>query len=126
MAYFPQLCDTFSFTTSMTLAYMLTRKYVTYVPIVYARRVGPTKVRLVRDALRTLQSIVQSIVYYNPVKMFLLLTAGALTLAALAIAILVVRPGAAWIGIAAIGGMTALVIFALGLVADLLRHLMHR
>ena len=126
MAYFPQLCDTFSFTTSMTLAYMLTRKYVTHVPIAYATRVGATKVRLVRDGLRTLQSIVQSIVYYNPVKMFLLLTAGALMLAALAIAILAVRPDAAWIGIAAIGGMAALVIFALGLVADLLRHLMHR
>jgi polyisoprenyl-phosphate glycosyltransferase len=126
MPYFPQLCETFSFTTSMTLAYLLTKKYVTHIPIPYGERVGATKVRLVRDGLRTLQSIVQSIVYYNPVKMFLLLTIAALALTLVAVTTVLLRPGSAWIGIAALGGMTALVLFALGLLADLLRQMTHR
>src|SRR5262245_30072694 len=49
--YFPQLCDTFSFTTSMTLAYNMTGRFVTYVPIDYHKRVGRSKVGMFRDSL---------------------------------------------------------------------------
>ncbi|MGT2434892.1 glycosyltransferase family 2 protein [Bradyrhizobium betae] len=72
MEYFPHLCDTFSFTTSMTLAYMMTRRFVTYHKIDYFERTGSSKVRLFRDSLKTLQYIVEAIVYYNPLKIFLL------------------------------------------------------
>ena len=68
-----QLCDTFSFTTSMTLAFLLKKRFVSHVPIPYRARIGTTKVRLLRDSLRTLQFIVQAIVFYNPLKLFLLL-----------------------------------------------------
>jgi len=124
--YFPQLCDTFSFTTSMTLAYMLTGRFVQYVPIGYGSRIGPTKVRLVRDALRTLQYIVQGIVYYNPVKMFLLLAIAALVVGlAGALVALAWSPAAALtVSVAAV--LFTLVIFALGLVADLLRQILIR
>ncbi|MBW1988828.1 MAG: glycosyltransferase family 2 protein [Deltaproteobacteria bacterium] len=79
--YFPRLCNTFSFTTSLTLAYLMTGRFVSHVPISYRRRVGRSKVRLFRDTLRTLQYIVEAIMYYNPLKMFLLLSA-AMVLAA--------------------------------------------
>lgn len=72
MPYFVRLCDTFSFTTSLTLGYMMTGRFVDYQPIDYRARVGKTKVRLVRDALRTLQYIIEAIVYYNPLKIFML------------------------------------------------------
>ncbi len=72
LTYFDQLCNTFSFTTSQTLAYLLTGRYVTYVPIDYHARVGKAKVRLLKDSLRTLQYIVQAILFYNPLKIFLL------------------------------------------------------
>ena len=72
MPYFKSLCDTFSFTTSVTLAYMMTGKFVKYMPIDYHKRVGKTKVKLLRDALRTLQFIVEAILYYNPLKIFIL------------------------------------------------------
>ena len=72
MQYFAHLCDTFSFTTSLTLAYMMTGRFVAYAPIDYFERAGRSKVRLFRDALRTLQYIVEAILYYNPLKLFLL------------------------------------------------------
>lgn len=126
MEYFPQLCATFSFTTSMTLAYMLTGRFVTYVPITYRERVGTTKVRLFRDALRTLQYIVQGIVYYNPVKMFLLLAVAALIAGLVSSALLAASASGGAIMMAAIAVLTALVIFSLGLVADLLRQILIR
>jgi glycosyltransferase involved in cell wall biosynthesis len=124
--YFPQLCDTFSFTTSVTLAYLLTGRFVEHVPIDYRERVGVTKVRLWRDALRTLQYIVQGIVYYNPVKIFLLLAAAALAFGWLA-ALVVALAGASGAPAMMVGSvLAALVIFALGMVADLLRQILIR
>ena len=71
--YLRRLCNTFSFTTSLTLAYYLTQKFVTYVPITYSQRIGSTKTKVFKDSLRTLQYIVQIVLYYNPIKIFLLL-----------------------------------------------------
>ncbi|MBN2285279.1 MAG: glycosyltransferase family 2 protein, partial [Tissierellales bacterium] len=72
LPYLPRLCDTFSFTTSLTLAYMMTGKFVTYKPIDYHKRAGKTKIRLFHDALRTMQFIVEAIIFYNPLKIFML------------------------------------------------------
>jgi glycosyltransferase involved in cell wall biosynthesis len=124
--YLPHLCNTFSFTTSMTLAYMLTGRFVTYLPIPYHERVGTTKVKLLKDSLRTLQYIVQAIIYYNPLKLFLLLT---LITVGLAVAGFVT---AAITGLNApyflgVGGLLmSIVVFALGLLADLLRQILVR
>ena len=123
--YFDSLCDTFSFTTSVTLAYMMTAKFVRYVPIAYNSRVGETKVRLVRDSLRTLQYIVQAILYYNPLKLFLLICAG---LAVVGVVSFIV----AWRGSgpAYYAGVSSLLLivptFCLGLVADLLKQILAR
>jgi polyisoprenyl-phosphate glycosyltransferase len=120
--YFRQLSNTFSFTTSLTLAYMMTGRFVAYVEIPYQQRIGRTKVRLLRDALRTLQYIVQAIVFYNPLKIFLLLALLTLliTLVAVAIALAVDLPGA-WI-VGSAGVLTAILIFSLGLLGDLIRQ----
>ncbi len=69
--FFDTLCDTFSFTTSLTLAYMMKGKFVKYIPIEYEKRIGKTKVKLFKDSTRTLQFIVEAILYYNPIKIFL-------------------------------------------------------
>ncbi|MBE7440648.1 MAG: glycosyltransferase family 2 protein [Spirochaetales bacterium] len=66
-----RLCNTFSFTTGMTLAYMLTGRFVDYIPIAYHKRKGKSKVRLFRDSLRTMQYIVDAILFYNPIKLFI-------------------------------------------------------
>lgn len=70
--YFGSLCDGFSLPTTMTLAYFFTGKKVQYVPISYAKRIGQSKVRIVRDSLRTLQFMTESIAHFNPLKLFLL------------------------------------------------------
>ena len=83
LPYFPDLCRGFSFTTTLTLIYILSGKYVVYLPIEYRERIGRSKIRIVRDTLRTLQYIIEVIVTYNPLKLFLLLCLlpGALALA---------------------------------------------
>ena len=122
--YFGQLCDTFSFTTSLTLAYMMTARFVNFVPISYGKRHGRSKVRLFRDALRTLQYIVQAILYYNPIKLFLL-AAGISALFTLILAIAAMQVSAtATLVVLAMGGAATMVLFGLGLVADLLRQIM--
>jgi hypothetical protein len=63
----------FSFTTTITLLFMLTNLFVAYVPVSYSGRVGQSKVRLVRDSLRSLQIVVTAIARFNPLKLFLLL-----------------------------------------------------
>ncbi len=73
LPYFPDLCQGFSFTTTLTLIYKLTGKFIVYVPIEYRKRIGKSKVSIVRDSLRTLQYVVEVIVTYNPLKLFLLL-----------------------------------------------------
>ena len=122
MPFFTHLCDTFSFTTSITMAYILRRKYVEYIPVPYHKRIGATKVRLFRDSLRTTQYIVQAIVFYNPLKLFLLLSMilalGAVL--ALGASLVGLAGGAMLAGQALIG---AVVVFGLGLVAEMLRQI---
>ncbi len=68
------LCNAFSYTTTITLIYFLTGRFIQYIPIEYGARVGKSKVRIVRDSLRTLQYIIEVIALYNPLKLFILLT----------------------------------------------------
>jgi polyisoprenyl-phosphate glycosyltransferase len=74
LPYFPDLCQGFSLTTSLTLIYKLTGKFIVYVPIEYRKRIGTSKIHVLRDSLRTLQYITESILTYNPLKLFLLLS----------------------------------------------------
>jgi len=112
---FPHLCDTFSFTTTLTLAYCFLHKFVCYVPISYAKRVGKAKVRMVRDSLRTLQYIVESIATFNPLKLFLLMSSFLILLAALCVAVAWWK-AMAWLTIpASILFVGAVILFGMGL-----------
>lgn len=123
LRYLPALSSSFSFTTSATLVYMLAGRFVAYQPIGYAERIGTSHVRLWRDSLRTLQYIVRTIVLFNPIKLFLLLALicfvggfiGGLVLwllDRLDLGILV----------AALASVSAVIVFALGLVTEALQH----
>ena len=118
--YLPHLSNAFSFTTSLTLAYMLTGRFVEYEPINYRARTGKTHVRLFRDSLRTLQYIVHSITIYNPIKAFLLLSGSSLIVALACF--IVGLTGRTWGYAAGVNAvLTAIVVFGLGLLADLLK-----
>jgi glycosyltransferase involved in cell wall biosynthesis len=69
--YFDQLCDTFSFSTSITLIYHFNKKSIKYIDIDYSKRIGNSKVKMFRDSLRTMQYISELLLYFNPIKMFL-------------------------------------------------------
>jgi hypothetical protein len=73
LRYKDSLCTGFSFTTTITLIFFLNHYYVKYVPIEYIKRKGTSKVRHLKDTFRAGQIIVETILYYNPIKLFLLL-----------------------------------------------------
>lgn len=69
------LPDTFSFTTTITLAMLTNRYLVDYVPINYYARVGKSKIRPVQDTLNFLQLVWRIALYFAPLKLFLPLSA---------------------------------------------------
>ncbi|GHV03046.1 glycosyl transferase [Campylobacterota bacterium] len=75
LPFFRHLCDTFSFTTSITLAYMMNGLFVAYIPTEYYARVGSSKVRLFSDSLRTIGYVMRQILYFDPLKIFILFSA---------------------------------------------------
>lgn len=70
MKYFPIICDGFSFTTTITLAMISNNYSVEYHPIEYFEREGKSKIRPVRDTLNFIQLIIRTILYFNPLKIF--------------------------------------------------------
>jgi polyisoprenyl-phosphate glycosyltransferase len=122
--HFTHLCDTFSFTTSMTLAYMMNSRFVHYVPIEYHERAGETKVRLLRDSMRTMQYIIEAATYFNPLKIFSLFAFVCLGFAALSVASALVFQLVSLflLGVGAI--LLAILVLALGLLAVLLKQIM--
>jgi len=126
MEFFTRVSDRFSFTTSLTLAYMMNGKFVDYQNIDYNKRVGQSKVRLFRDSIRTTQYILEAATYYNPFKIFFGFGIISLTLAALAIigGIILQLVSAFILGVGAI--LLSLMIIAMGLLAVLLKQIMDR
>ncbi|HUO63257.1 MAG TPA: hypothetical protein VMT97_06110, partial [Terriglobales bacterium] len=75
--FLPVMCGGFSFSTSMTTLFLLSGRTVDYVSIPYHRRIGKSKIRFIRDMLRTGQILCSVILLYNPIKLFILLAGGA-------------------------------------------------
>jgi glycosyltransferase involved in cell wall biosynthesis len=114
------LPDGFSFTTTITLA-MLTNGYaVKYVPIGYTRRTGKSKIRPVYDTLNFLQLICRTVLYFNPLRIFIPL-AFVTFLTSLGVLLFswkfLEKPMDATFGILF---MTSVMILAIGLLADLI------
>lgn len=122
--YFNHLCDTFSFTTSMTLAYMMNSRFVHYIPIEYFERSGTTKVRLFRDSLRTMQYIIEAATYYNPLKIFSFFSLICLGFAGLSLisALLLQLASLFALGVGSI--LLSILMMGLGLLAVLLKQIM--
>lgn len=65
----------FSFSLSTTLIFILEGLSVYYFPIEYRPRKGKSKVKYFRDTLRSAQILVETITLYNPIKIFMLISA---------------------------------------------------
>jgi glycosyltransferase involved in cell wall biosynthesis len=70
LAYRPILPSGFSFTTTITLAALTNDHRVDYVPISYAKRAGLSKIRPIRDTLGFTALILRTVMYFNPLKVF--------------------------------------------------------
>jgi glycosyltransferase involved in cell wall biosynthesis len=110
-----RLPNGFSFTTTITLVLTLEGKFVHFHPIAYRARIGRSKVRYVRDAIRAAQGMLEVILRHNPLKAFLAL-ALAPFLAACMIPLLPLTPTQTVLGVG-LSLATAVVVLALGMVA---------
>lgn len=64
------LPNSFSFTTTITLAALTNDYFVRYVPIDYAARIGKSKIKPVGDTIRFLQLILRTGMYFAPIRAF--------------------------------------------------------
>lgn len=121
LEHFPRLSLGFSFTTTITLAFFLTGKFIKYVPIDYSVREGRSKVRHFRDTLRAAQIIVETILLYNPVKIFILVFFFLVFASVLCAVAGVVFMNPYLAVIAAVGIMSSLVILSMGFLSSVIR-----
>lgn len=114
------LPDGFSFTTTITLA-LLTHGYqVEFVPIDYAKRVGRSSIRPIRDTLNFISLIVRTVMYFKPLKVFGPASAMLLALAVvLAVVTRFVFGTLADVSVLVIA-MASLQVLGIGLLADLI------
>jgi glycosyltransferase involved in cell wall biosynthesis len=70
LSYRPILPSGFSFTTTITLAALTNDHRVDYVPISYAKRDGISKIRPIRDTIGFTALILRTVMYFNPLKVF--------------------------------------------------------
>ncbi len=73
--FFHLISDSFSFTTTITMAMLSNRFQVHYEPIGYAPRVGRSKIRPIRDTLAFCRLVLRMGLYFNPLRTLLPLLA---------------------------------------------------
>lgn len=73
--YFNIICDGFSFTTTITLSYLASGRLIKYVPINYFPRVGNSKIKPFKDGLNFILLIITATTYFNPMKVFIPISA---------------------------------------------------
>ncbi len=71
LSYFNILPSAFSFTITITIAFLSDHYLVKFVPIPYQRREGRSKIKPVQDTLNFMQLILRTIMYFNPLKVLL-------------------------------------------------------
>jgi glycosyltransferase involved in cell wall biosynthesis len=65
------LPEGFSFTTTITLSLLANNHKIIYTPIDYYKRKGKSKIKPIRDTLNFLQLIIKTVMFFNPLKVFL-------------------------------------------------------
>lgn len=115
-------CLGYSFTTTMTLSFLMQGRFVKYLPIEFrARTGGHSKVKPFRDILRTLQLMTQVMIIYNPLKLFVTL-ALLMILKAAVLAFVALNTGSPILLLcAAVSSACAFLSFAFGCLLDSMR-----
>lgn len=114
------LPDGFSFTTTITLAMLTSGNSVEYIPINYHRRKGNSKIRPVRDTLNFVQLIIRTVLYFNPLKIFIPLSVFLVISAFLLLFTSWFLTGRIMDTGTGLLLMSALIVMAIGMLADLI------
>lgn len=69
--FFNILPNNFSFTTTITLAVLTNHMKINYVPINYHKRQGRSKIRPINDTLNFIQLIIRTVLYFEPLRIFI-------------------------------------------------------
>jgi glycosyltransferase involved in cell wall biosynthesis len=69
--YLSILPDGFSLTTTITLAMLVNKYKVKYVPIDYFKRVGRSKIKPINDTINFISLIIRSMLYFKPLRVFI-------------------------------------------------------
>ncbi len=77
--FFKILPQGFSFTTTITLSSLTNGFRVKYIPIEYFERTGKSKIRPIKDTYNFAMLIVRTTVYFNPLRVFMPLSAALFT-----------------------------------------------
>lgn len=71
LGYFNILPSAFSFTITITIAFLSDHYLVKFVPIPYEGRKGKSKIRPIHDTVNFIQLILRTVMYFNPLKVLL-------------------------------------------------------
>jgi len=114
------LPDAFSFTTTITLSMINSRENVKFIPIDYLKRGGISKINPIRDFLTFMSLITKLSLYFNPLKIFSLISVLLLSLAISVFAYCkyynFILPDVFLTSTIS----TAVIVFCMGLIADLI------
>ena len=113
------LPDSFSFTTTITLAMLSDGYDVKYVPIDYHHRQGNSKIKPIQDTIRFTQLVVRTVMYFNPLRVFLPISF-ALLLASLLTLFYRIIAGGGLLVVSVILFVSAIQVLTTGMLADLI------
>jgi glycosyltransferase involved in cell wall biosynthesis len=119
--FLPFLCNTFSFTTSLTIFFFERGHFVAYVPTTYVTRKGMSKVRHGRDTLRVIQMIIQGVSFFNPIKIFIFIGIAMVILVCIPAMVLAMMEMATLSAYFMLFGSVMTILFALGIIGDIVR-----
>ncbi len=118
---FPVICRGFSFSSTMTLAFLAEGRFVKFVPISYLSRKGKSKVNYIRDTLRTLQVLTEIITFYNPLKLIIIIISPLTILSILWLILWFITKNFSYGIYFNITFVSSALIFTIGLLMDLIR-----
>ena len=113
------LPDSFSFTTTITLAMLSDGYNVKYTPIDYYHRAGDSKIHPIKDTVRFTQLVVRTVMYFNPLRVFVPISL-ALFLASFLVLVYRLISGEGLLVLGIILFVSAIQVLTTGMLADLI------
>jgi len=120
------LPDGFSFTSTITLAGLTNGYRIKYIPITYSKRTGKSKFKPIKDTSNFFQLIVRTILYFNPLKVFIPLSLLLILMGALVLVYSYIFTSKILDTTVAIIIMSAIQTLAIGMLADLITKIHKR